>query len=206
MKEDIEFGKKYLASELCRVFGKDKLSGGYLTTFIKAVEKEYKLDKKGRWYTIERSLTEEEIQQKEKNITTKVSKHTKQELFNDYGIYMIKSLDNNDVYIGSTKSSFDERYKGHRRSSNVCTSKSIISGGHEFIILEKLIGCDEELIRRIENAYIQYYEYYTDYNVVNGRMAVGEAKNSIKYKSLRIDKEYIEEVKRILKEKGIQYE
>ena len=60
--EELEFNRKrgYKASELCKIFGRGKLKGGYLTTFINELKSNYEIEKKGQYYFIRRELTEEE--------------------------------------------------------------------------------------------------------------------------------------------------
>ena len=138
-----------------------------------------------------------EVDNRKRSKVLKVSKHTDEDL-DKMGIYMIKSKNNKKVYIGSTSTSFKKRYAKHSHKSNFCVSKEIVDKEHEFIILESL-NCDKEMMIRIENAYIYYYESYTDYEVVNKNNSV---KVNRKFKTIRVLENDYEEVMKLLKERG----
>ena len=74
-------------------------------------------------------------------------------------IYMISSLNSDQVYIGSTIEKLHERFRKHKNSWNQCTSKKIIDKGDAFIeLLEEIKVIDEEELRFYENQYLELYK------------------------------------------------
>ena len=58
--KELKFNKGYKISSLCSIFGKEKLKGSYLKTFIKELERNYVIEKRGMSYFIIRELSDEE--------------------------------------------------------------------------------------------------------------------------------------------------
>ena len=85
------------------------------------------------------------------------------------GVYYIVDNDR-DIYVGSTSVSFKERYQQHNYTCNTCESKVIISKEHTFGVLYDMSNIEDvELIRMIEDEYINYFSNNTEYNLVNKR-------------------------------------
>lgn len=145
----------------------------------------------------------------EKSKILNVSNYTHAEL-NKSGVYLIKSLVNNDAYIGSTTLSFKTRYRSHMKPSNKTTSKQIVENDHEVEILYVNEKYDEPMLRRIEECYIQYYSMYTDYNVVNKRdgsvshTRKNFGKKKERWKTIRVNGNEYEKTIKLLQDNGIK--
>ena len=136
-------------------------------------------------------------------------KNAKRDIINQLkeGVYMIK-LDN-QVYIGSTIN-FRNRFKQHRRGDvdYMKHTYELLNNGGEFFILHDMNDIEDiELIRQIEEEYILFYTHETDYDVINRIMGTfKKPKKSkepkIKYKSIRVEEDYYEEILELLKERG----
>lgn len=114
-----------------------------------------------------------------------------QEQFNNKGIYYILNKETKEIYIGSTIAGFRTRFQKHYMGydKSMKHTYDLLHSGGEFNILYDMTNIiDEELIRMVENEYIQYFKHYTDYNVINHKneaYSVKNKKENIKYKSLR---------------------
>ena len=161
------------------------------------------IEKVGRKYVV-RKVIGDYIPPKEKKVDSieKNTKHTSNEL-KAKGVYAIRSLKNNKIYIGSTNRSFKYRYTGHI-SKNTTRSKNILNEEHEFIILE-VLDVEKDLLRRIESAYIYYYENYTDYEVVNAMNPTPKKHKQVKnkIKNIKVFENNYEKAIKLLKENGL---
>lgn len=92
------------------------------------------------------------------------------EQWDNIGIYTIKDSKNN-IYIGSTVSSFRNRFKGHWTKNNKKDRKYTCDFLHKtdaiFEVLEDMTGETEDIIRQTEKAYIDKYIADKRYNVIN---------------------------------------
>ncbi|MBZ9693385.1 GIY-YIG nuclease family protein [Clostridium sp. M14] len=88
--------------------------------------------------------------------------------FKNIGVYYI--LKDNDIYIGSTIQGFRNRFLSHYKGQDkkMKHTYELLQKGGNFYILQDMTGIeDEQLIRMVENEYINYFINYTDYNVIN---------------------------------------
>jgi len=92
------------------------------------------------------------------------------------GIYKIVLNKNNDIYIGSTTTSFRQRYIQHRKfNSGFPLISKMLKEGATFDILEICEELTEPQIRELENDYIKEYRNYPNWNVVNTNYAWSHA-------------------------------
>ena len=116
-----------------------------------------------------------------------------------------------DIYVGSTSVSFRERYQQHTQKDNHCESKVIISKEHTFGVLYDMSDIEDvELIRMIEDEYINYFSNNTEYNLVNKRGNKIKTIRQLKFKSKKIikltnEEDYLKAIE-ILLENGISIE
>ena len=125
------------------------------------------------------------------------------------GVYYIVDNDKN-IYIGSTNVSFIHRYQQHRSKNNSCESKVIISKEHNFEVLYDMSNIEDvELIRMIENEYINYFSNNAEYNLLNklGNKTKSIHRPKFKFTSKKliklVNKEDYSQAVKILKENNI---
>ena len=86
---------------------------------------------------------------------------------NGKGVYCIVDIDKN-LYIGSTSTSFKERYSNHINKENRCTSAQIVANEHKFgVLLDMSEEDDTEVIKLVENEFINLFKDDTEFNLVN---------------------------------------
>ena len=125
---------------------------------------------------------------------------------NNKGIYYI--IKDNDIYIGSTVN-FRKRFIQHwnGESKEMKHTYNLLHSGGTFNILYDMTNIkDVELIRMVENEYIQYFKEYTDFNVINHmNEATWKGKNyKQKYKNIKIKIEDYDNALKVLEENGIE--
>ena len=125
---------------------------------------------------------------------------------NNKGIYYI--IKDNDIYIGSTVD-FRKRFIQHwnGESKEMKHTYNLLHSGGTFNILYDMTNIEDvELIRMVENEYIQYFREYTDFNVINHmNEATWKGKNyKQKYKNIKIKIEDYDNVLKLLEENGIE--
>lgn len=90
------------------------------------------------------------------------------------GVYKITL--NNDMYIGSTTTSFRRRFIQHRKyNSRSPLTSDMLKNNAVFDILEICEGLTEPQIRELENQYIEEYKKNSNWNVVNTNYAWSHA-------------------------------
>ena len=124
---------------------------------------------------------------------------------NNKGIYYI--IKDNDIYIGSTVD-FRKRFIQHwnGESKEMKHTYNLLHSGGTFNILYDMTDIEDiELIRMVENEYIQYFKAQTDFNVINHVDGANwKGKNyKQKYKNIKIKIEDYKLALKILKEQGI---
>ena len=127
--------------------------------------------------------------------------------YNNIGVYYI--LLNNDIYIGSTIKGFRNRFQEHfyGHIEYMKHTYNLLHSGGTFNILYDMTNIEDvELIRMVENEYIQYFKEYTDFNVINHvNGAVWKGKNyKQKYKNIKIKIEDYNNALKVLEENGIE--
>ena len=106
---------------------------------------------------------------------------------NNKGIYYI--IKDNDIYIGSSvkfRKRFIQHWNGESKEMN--HTYDLLHNGGTFNILYDMTDIEDvELIRMVENEYIQYFKEYTDFNVINHKNeATWKGKNyKQKYKNIK---------------------
>ena len=124
---------------------------------------------------------------------------------NNKGIYYI--IKDNDIYIGSTVN-FRKRFIQHwnGESKDMKHTYNLLHNGGTFNILYDMTDIEDiELIRMVENEYIQYFKTRTNFNVINLMNGANwKGKNhKQKYKNIKIKIEDYKLALKILKEQGI---
>ena len=125
---------------------------------------------------------------------------------NNKGIYYI--YDGFNIYIGSTIN-FRKRFLDHWNGGNFMqhTYDLLHNKNGEFNIIHDMTNINDlELIRMVENEYIQYFKEYTDFNVINHvNEAVWKGKNyKQKYKNIKIKIEDYDNALKVLEENEIE--
>ena len=191
----LEVGEYKNYKAICEAMGWEITSGNSKKKQMKELERCCKYHKEGNKFVIE------EIYETPLPIVDKRKEYLKFESFkvdenkcNNKGIYMIRL--NNEVYIGSTTYGFRKRFMQHKNNwkQNMPYTEDLIKRGGVFSILHDMSDIEDiELIRQVEEEYILFYTHETDYDVVNRRM--GASKNpKIKYKTIKIEEEYYEQM------------
>ena len=191
----LEVGEYKNYKAICEAMGWKPVGGDTKVKHLKELESVCKYTKDGYKFIIE------EIYETPLPIVDKRKEYLKFESFkvdenkcNNKGIYMIRL--NNEVYIGSTTYGFRKRFMQHKNNwkQNMPYTEDLIKRGGVFSILHNMSDIEDiELIRMIEEEYILFYTHETDYDVVNRRM--GASKNpKIKYKTIKIEEEYYEQM------------
>lgn len=120
------------------------------------------------------------------------------------GVYAIAL--NNEIYIGSTHTSFRKRFLSHISGScNQPHTKDILANGGIFQILWKSDIDDEYLIRKVEQEYIDYFMSNPDWKVINRKEETVCLSEKTKYKNkiIKVDERQYELALQILKDNGI---
>ena len=191
----LEVGEYKNYKAICEAMGWKPVGGDTKVKHLKELESVCKYTKDGYKFIIE------EIYETPLPIVDKRKEYLKFESFkvdenkcNNKGIYMIRL--NNEVYIGSTTYGFRKRFMQHKNNwkQNMPYTEDLIKRGGVFSILHDMSDIEDiELIRQVEEEYILFYTHETDYDVVNRRM--GASKNpKIKYKTIKIEEEYYEQM------------
>ena len=191
----LEVGEYKNYKAICEAMGWEPVGGDTKVKHLKELESVCKYTKDGYKFIIE------EIYETPLPIVDKRKEYLKFESFkvdenkcNNKGIYMIRL--NNEVYIGSTTYGFRKRFMQHKNNwkQNMPYTEDLIKRGGVFSILHDMSDIEDiELIRQVEEEYILFYTHETDYDVVNRRM--GASKNpKIKYKTIKIEEEYYEQM------------
>ena len=116
----------------------------------------------------------------------------------------------NNCYIGSTIQGFKRRFFDHYRNTSKImphTYELLHNNNAEFRILHDMTDIEDvELIRMVEDEYIQYYKSLPQYNVINRAEKAyykGYCKKQ-KYKSLKIKEEDYMLVIKLLQDNNIE--
>ena len=158
---------------------------------IKAQKQELERYCKIKWIDKKEFIIKEVYAEpKEKKRKPKKSKYS--HIPTTKGVYYIVDNDR-DIYVGSTNVSFRERYGQHTQKDNPCTSKVIISKEHTFGVLYDMTNIEDvELIRMIEDEYINYFSNNAEYNLLNKRdiktieFKQNDAKTKVKTKTKKL--------------------
>ena len=124
------------------------------------------------------------------------------ELKDNYGVYYILQGDN--IYIGSTYTTYRQRFIRHNTGAMKHTYNMLKNGG-TFNILHDMTGIlDKKLIRMVENEYIEYFKNNSYFNLINKRVN-NTNKKVVDYKNIKIHKKYIDQVINFCKKNDISF-
>ena len=186
------------AKELGYILGKEvkeKVQTKTKNRWLKELDTYSTWHKEGQKIIIDEVFTEqkEKVDGRKNNGRAKTEKYS--HIPTTKGVYYIVDNDKN-IYIGSTNVSFVHRYQQHNYTCNPCESKVIISKEHTFGVLYDMSNIEDvELIRMIEDEYINYFSNNTEYNLVNKR---GNKIKTIRQPKLK-NKKTIKLTKKIIK-------
>lgn len=127
------------------------------------------------------------------------------------GIYMIKNIVDNKVYIGSS-TNIEIRWDTHIRDLNNNTHYSKVlqkswkdygKNNFEFLIIEEIK--DENILKRREQYWIDYYNSYKSKSGYNSRHAVRDEEWDIKKRTVLIDDKLYKalQIKAVTEEKDV---
>ena len=195
MKLKIGSYKNYKA--MCEENGLEVKAGKSKQLQMKEIERLYDFHKEGNKIVIDEKydVPEEKVDGRKNNggARARISKYS--HVPTTKGVYYIVDNDR-DIYVGSTSVSFKERYQQHNYTCNTCESKVIISKEHTFGVLYDMSNIEDvELIRMIEDEYINYFSNNTEYNLVNKRGNKIKTIRQLKFKN----KKPIKLTKKIIK-------
>ena len=193
----LEVGEYKNYKAICEAMGWKPVGGDTKVKHLKELESICKYHKDGYKFIVE------EVYETPLPIVDKRKEYLKFESFkvdenkcNNKGVYMIRL--NNEVYIGSTTYGFRKRFMQHKNNwkQNMPYTEDLIKRGGVFSILHDMTDIeDEDLVRMVEEEYILFYTHETDYDVVNRRMGTfAYKKPKIKYKTIKIEEEYYEQM------------
>lgn len=120
------------------------------------------------------------------------------------GVYAI--VLNDQIYIGSTYTTFRKRFSSHKSGScNQRHTKDMLDNGGTFQILWSSDVDDEYIIREVEQMYIDYLMTNPSLTLVNRREETVCVSERTKYKNkiIKVDERQYELAIRILTENGI---
>ena len=202
--ENVKVGDKFSTiTKLYKALGYESCKGNQKITLDKEISRYLHYEKTGKIsrgkVTNEIVITEifdapkEKVDGRKNNGRAKTGKYS--HIPTTKGVYYIVDNDKN-IYIGSTNVSFVHRYQQHTQKDNHCESKVIISKEHTFGVLYDMSDIEDvELIRMIEDEYINYFSNNTEYNLVNKRGNKIKTIRQLKFKN----KKPIKLTKKIIK-------
>lgn len=124
---------------------------------------------------------------------------------NDNGVYCIAL--NENLYIGSTGTTFRKRFQAHIGGKNGQPhTKEMLNNGGLFQELWISDVDDEYIIREVEQMYIDYFmanKYWSIANRMEETVCLSEKKKRYKNKTIKVDERQYELALEILKEHGI---
>ena len=126
----------------------------------------------------------------------------------DKSIGVYKIILDNQIYIGSTKVGFRERFIAHMSKFNTLPTKEMLDNGATFEILQICDGMSENEIRHIEDNWIQEYRNNSEWKVINELKSVGikgERQYKPKYTKVRINENDIDRAMELLKNNEIDF-
>ena len=205
MKEELKVGqvfKNYKA--ICEWLGVKPASGNTKISHMKEFDRYCKYHKEGNKFVIDEVY--DEIQEKEDNRKSMLRDNAGYLLTEDeddlIGVYAIAN--GNAIYVGSTCDSFRNRFNGHKNGKQQHTKEMIQDGG-VFQILWTSDVEDENIIRSIEQMYIDYFMASPYWKVINRKeetVCLSE-KTKYKNKTIKVDERQYELALEILRQNGI---
>ena len=209
--------------EICATMGWNTTGGAYKKARLKKLESLCAFDRVGQSFIIKeiydtpkeiedgRGKSEASRGNNNKNIKKLLSYGISYKDMNKKGVYAI-ILDNN-IYIGSTISSFLKRYGEHKEKHNPLKTKDMVKQGATFKILQICEGMTEEQIRTAEDNWIKEYRNNPVWEVVNiledvkikGKHKPNPTpKKKERKRTIKINASEYDKVINLLKENGIE--
>ena len=214
----MKLNKEYTYGELTKgILNEEPKKGGSKTKQMKQIESLYKVEQNGKKYMlVEKYDIPKEIKDNRGKTKKDYPQYTIEDKYDkSTGVYKIV-LDN-QIYIGSTKVGFRERFIAHMSKFNTLPTKEMLDNGATFEILQICDSMTENEIRYIEDNWIEEYRNNPNWIVVNERKKVGikgegftkdkrQRKNSKpKYRKVRINKDDFDKTIELLKSNGIDF-
>ncbi|MCI7208344.1 MAG: hypothetical protein MSA15_20435 [Clostridium sp.] len=214
----MKLNKEYTYGELTKeILNEEPKKGGSKTKQMRQIESLYKVEQNGRKYIlVEKYDTPKEIKDNRGKTKKDYPQYAIEDKY-DKSIGVYKIVLDNQIYIGSTKVGFRERFIAHVSKFNTLPTKEMLDNGATFEILQICNEMSENEIRHIENNYIEEYRNNPNWIVVNERKNVGikgegftkdkrQCKNNKpKYTKVRINKNDLNRAMELLKDNGIDF-
>lgn len=198
--------------ELCKVLKIKPTGGSSKKAQLKELAMFVDYEKQGIKYLINEIYAFPKEKEDKRKVKTekRFKKHYEQfkvSIEDSFSIGVYKITLGNEIYIGSTTTSFRRRFTQHAHKNNpLANTKDLLERGATFEILQICNGMEENEIRRIENDWIEEFRNNPDWIVVNEVEHVkikGERKEKPKYKKIKVLEEDYEKALEILRENGI---
>lgn len=154
--------KNYI--ELCKLLGESIKTGNAKRAHLKEIERYVKLQKIGYEFLINEiyKIPKDKI---DGRIVYKYNIDLTLDIYQSKGVYCFKN--NNKIYIGSTNTTFKDRFTSHRTGKISFTRWLSTSENCGFEILETIDNSTEPEIRMREKYYINLYSSDGNYTVMN---------------------------------------
>lgn len=199
--------------EVCEWFDWKTTGGDTKKAYLKEFESLCEYHKEGNKFIIDKVFNKpKQIKDGRKTIDYdqyKIDKNNN----NNTGVYIIVDKDNN-CYIGSTTRGFRYRFYQHweNYNGNMKHTYSLLHDNNaEFRILHDMTGVDDvDLIRMVEDEFIQYYRSLPNYNVLNRTdnayykgSIFSEKKKKQQYINIKVNKDKYSEIINLLQDNGL---
>lgn len=191
---------------LCELLEIEATTSNSKLAQFKELERYINYEKQGQKFII-KEIFDEPIKKEENKGNTGNFKqydnlNVEQSKWNNTGVYYI--IKDNDIYIGSTFKGYRERFMEHYNGydERMRHTYELLQSGADFNILYDMTGTNDiELIRMVENEFINYFDKDTNYNVIN--KISGWNLNKIKYKKITIQEDKYEQAMQLLIDNGL---
>ena len=194
--------------ELAKALGWEEKRSNSRVAQMKKLEAICKYHKEGRKYIIEEIYDiPKEIEDNRGETKKDYPQYVIEDKY-DKSIGVYKIILDNQIYIGSTKVGFRERFIAHMSKFNTLPTKEMLGNGATFEILQICDGMSENEIRHIEDNWIQEYRNNSEWKVINELKSVGikgERQYKPKYTKVRINENDIDRAMELLKNNEIDF-
>ena len=213
------YGEELSYNNICYITGEDKKNSAHSKSAqIKRWRRIVILEKIKSKYRFIRMLNEKEIEEnkrKERETKLRLSDNYKQSCIDNFNQLNL-SLENmhkagvykiclgNKIYIGQTNN-FYLRFSQHKFNYNHCEEKTkeLLDQGATFDVIEYEEDKTERL--KLERKWIKYYAHNPDYDCINTVCVKNMKRKNLKYAKLKVSRKDLEEIEKLLKEKGVEY-
>lgn len=205
MKEELKVGQVFKNyKSICEWLGVEPSTGKSKQLHLKDFERYCLYHKEGQKFIIDEVFEEphEKIDKRKcllRDNTGYLLTKNEDDLI---GVYAIAK--DNEIYIGSTCDGFRNRFNGHKNGKQQHTKEMIQDGGVFQILWISDIE-DENIIRSIEQMYIDYFMANPDWKVINIKEETVCLSEKTKYKNkiIKVDERQYELALEILRQNGI---